>query len=317
MDTEKVSSLLPPKPEEPLDSECCGTGCTPCVFDIYKENLKRWEEECDRIRSGINVKNIDDNASLNDTVISPYNYSDYIVKEIVPDCLSCKIIHFQRVSEEHAHFINIKTFPVKLGQHIVLKINDKSRQYTVLDVRKDGSFTVIFKIYEKGSLTPLIAKLDVNSLVQMRGPFGKEFLYKPNSYQNLITFAAGTGIAPFCRIFSTILENDKDETRVLLLYACRSEDEVLLLHKMKEWSRSWNFQVKYFLSKIKDHKKAQGLHYGMQVINGKVDKTVIENLREIKTENNLYLICGTKSFDKDVLNYLKSVGIKEEKIKLL
>ena len=33
---------LPEPPEEPLQSDCCGTGCTPCVFDVYQEELEKW-----------------------------------------------------------------------------------------------------------------------------------------------------------------------------------------------------------------------------------------------------------------------------------
>ena len=50
--------LFPPKPEEPLQSDCCGTGCVPCVFDIYEQELILWEKECERIKSvneGIHV----------------------------------------------------------------------------------------------------------------------------------------------------------------------------------------------------------------------------------------------------------------------
>ena len=35
-------SYLPEPPEKPLDSDCCGSGCTPCVLDIYQEELERW-----------------------------------------------------------------------------------------------------------------------------------------------------------------------------------------------------------------------------------------------------------------------------------
>lgn len=31
-------------PEPPLQSDCCGTGCSPCVFDIYQEDLAKWKE---------------------------------------------------------------------------------------------------------------------------------------------------------------------------------------------------------------------------------------------------------------------------------
>ena len=35
---------IPEPPEEPLQSDCCGTGCSPCVFDIYHDDLARWKE---------------------------------------------------------------------------------------------------------------------------------------------------------------------------------------------------------------------------------------------------------------------------------
>lgn len=39
---------LPPKPEpEP----CCGSGCDPCVLEIYEEALERWERRVEQIRA--------------------------------------------------------------------------------------------------------------------------------------------------------------------------------------------------------------------------------------------------------------------------
>ena len=36
-----TSKLTPPRKPEP--QECCGTGCIPCVMDLYEEEL--WEYE--------------------------------------------------------------------------------------------------------------------------------------------------------------------------------------------------------------------------------------------------------------------------------
>ena len=47
------ADMLPPEPEKPLDSDCCGSGCVPCVFDIYEQEVKIWERECERIRRKI------------------------------------------------------------------------------------------------------------------------------------------------------------------------------------------------------------------------------------------------------------------------
>lgn len=32
-------------PEEPDDEDCCGSGCTPCVFDLYYDRLEKYEEK--------------------------------------------------------------------------------------------------------------------------------------------------------------------------------------------------------------------------------------------------------------------------------
>ena len=37
---------LPEPPAKPLDSECCGNGCSPCVFDIYDEEMEQWQRLC-------------------------------------------------------------------------------------------------------------------------------------------------------------------------------------------------------------------------------------------------------------------------------
>ena len=49
---QEVSHTLPPRPQEPLPSDCCGQGCTPCVYDIYDQEVALWEAECQRIRTG-------------------------------------------------------------------------------------------------------------------------------------------------------------------------------------------------------------------------------------------------------------------------
>lgn len=43
-----MSVTLPPKPEPPIapdDDACCGSGCTPCIWDFYYEELERYRAE--------------------------------------------------------------------------------------------------------------------------------------------------------------------------------------------------------------------------------------------------------------------------------
>jgi hypothetical protein len=34
---------LPPRPQRPDPSECCKSNCSPCIFEIYDQDLERWE----------------------------------------------------------------------------------------------------------------------------------------------------------------------------------------------------------------------------------------------------------------------------------
>jgi hypothetical protein len=40
----------PQPPREPAAEECCGKGCTPCVFDVYAETLERYKAELKKVQ---------------------------------------------------------------------------------------------------------------------------------------------------------------------------------------------------------------------------------------------------------------------------
>lgn len=37
--------VIPPPPDKPEPYECCGSGCSPCVYDYYYEELEKWEAQ--------------------------------------------------------------------------------------------------------------------------------------------------------------------------------------------------------------------------------------------------------------------------------
>ncbi len=39
------TSPAPQPPRKPEPHECCGTGCIPCVMDIYEEELWQYEKD--------------------------------------------------------------------------------------------------------------------------------------------------------------------------------------------------------------------------------------------------------------------------------
>jgi len=43
--------VLPPRPEAPLHGECCGRGCEHCVYIVFEEAVRRWEEQVVRLKA--------------------------------------------------------------------------------------------------------------------------------------------------------------------------------------------------------------------------------------------------------------------------
>ena len=50
MKLEKLERNIPLEPEQ---DDCCGSGCTPCVFDTYYDRLERYEERKMELESRI------------------------------------------------------------------------------------------------------------------------------------------------------------------------------------------------------------------------------------------------------------------------
>jgi hypothetical protein len=51
--SEENAAFPPSPPVEPEPWECCGSGCEPCVYDRYWEELARYEEALARWRKAV------------------------------------------------------------------------------------------------------------------------------------------------------------------------------------------------------------------------------------------------------------------------
>lgn len=128
----------PPEPTKPQESECCGTGCTPCVFDIYDKQLSQWKLQCNAIRQrGSYEKPATDNSFL-----TQEEYKALKIVKILKETKNMKIYRFLWPGQGNT------VFPVALGQHILLKFGGVSRQYSILRVNQEHCyFDILIKIY--------------------------------------------------------------------------------------------------------------------------------------------------------------------------
>ncbi|XP_033117097.1 NADH-cytochrome b5 reductase-like [Anneissia japonica] len=291
------------KPSEPLQSDCCGTGCTPCVFDLYEEDLRNWRKHCFDNHQGGNL-----GSTVSDVlpVLTPSAFTKFELVKITALSEDTNLYRFK--------IPDCRSLGLSVGRHIVLRGKHEgrniTRQYTpVSPLLSRGFFDVFIKIYPNGPMSQYIKRWEVGQLMEWRGPYG-HFTYTLNKYKHLVLLAAGTGLAPMLQVIQHIVNNDEEDTTVQLIYASKMYKDVLMKSMLDELGSYWNVTIIYVLSK--DSKENVKARYGDQIRYTRLTKSILEKELTFDLSETYFVVCGTKSFDKDMIKYLKQLGINDE-----
>lgn len=158
------------------------------------------------------------------------------------------------------------------------------RPYTpISDPESKGYFDLLIKIYPEGKMSQHFAHLKPGDTLEVKGPIEK-LPYSPNMKKHIGMVAGGTGITPMLQIVDAILNNPEDNTKVSLLYANISPDDILLKEKLDVLSSSHpNFKVYYVVDK-----PVSGWRGGV----GYISKDMVLKGLPSPSEDTLILVCG-------------------------
>ncbi|THU66226.1 hypothetical protein C4D60_Mb05t11910 [Musa balbisiana] len=154
-----------------------------------------------------------------------------------------------------------------VGKHIFLcaTIDGKlcMRPYTPTSpVDEIGHFELLIKVYFKGEnpkfpngglMSQHLESLPIGSTLDVKGPMGHieyaghgNFLVdgKHRSARRLAMIAGGTGITPVYQVIQAVLRDPEDRTEMHLVYANRSEDDILLRDELDGSAREHPEQLK-------------------------------------------------------------------------
>lgn len=125
-----------------------------------------------------------------------------------------------------------------IGQHISIgnTINGKEvvRSYTPISTDdQKGYFDLLIKVYEQGNITRYVDSKNIGETINVRGPKGF-FTYTPNMVKSLGMIAGGTGITPMYQIMTAIFKNPQDKTKVHLIYANVTENDILMRPELEK-----------------------------------------------------------------------------------
>lgn len=88
-------------------------------------------------------------------------------------------------------------------------------------------------------------QLEKGNEIEILGPI-PTFEYISNSYQTLLLICCGTGITPIFQIINKILYDPKDTTKLLLFFANRTEEDILLKDELTQLGNLFPNRLKMF-----------------------------------------------------------------------
>ncbi|WYZ39992.1 hypothetical protein EsH8_IV_000333 [Colletotrichum jinshuiense] len=196
-----------------------------------------------------------------------------------------------------------------IGQHVAIKaeIDGKSvsRSYTPTSNNSDlGRLELVIRCYPDGLLTGKhLAHLEVGDEVQFRGPKGA-MRYQRNLAKRIGMLAGGTGITPMYQLIRAICEDDRDTTEVSLIYANRSEADILLRDELEAFARRYprNLKLHYLLDS-----PPEGWAHGV----GYVTKEMMAERFPAPGPDSRIMLCGPPGMVNAAKNSLEALGFQK------
>ncbi|KAK6132365.1 hypothetical protein DH2020_033886 [Rehmannia glutinosa] len=196
-----------------------------------------------------------------------------------------------------------------VGKHIFVcaTIDEKlcMRAYTPSsDVDAVGYFELVVKIYfggvhpkfpNGGLMSQYLDSIELGQFIDVKGPLGHiEYTGrghfsvhgKQKFAKKLAMIAGGTGITPIYQVMQAILKDPEDETEMYVVYANRTEDDILLRDELDAWADKYPERVKVWY--VVQESIKEGWKYSL----GFVTENVLREHIPAASEYSLVLACG-------------------------
>ncbi|KAM7507671.1 hypothetical protein LguiA_018124 [Lonicera macranthoides] len=298
-----------------------GTDCTEEFDAIHSDKAKNLLEEY-RIGELISSGYISDSpnnsvhggSSLTHlapiTELAPARNIALVPRQKVP----CKLVAKTSLSHDVRLFrfalpLKDQVLGLPVGKHIFLcaTINDKlcMRAYTpTSSVDEVGYFELLVKIYFKGVNTEFpngglmsqyLDTLPLESSIDVKGPLGHiEYTGKGNFMvhgkqkfaKKLAMIAGGTGITPIYQVMQAILKDPEDDTEMNVVYANRTEDDILMKDELDEWAKEYQDRVKVWY--VVGNTIREGWKYSV----GRINEGIMRKHLPGASDDVLALVCG-------------------------
>ncbi|XP_021720626.1 NADH--cytochrome b5 reductase 1-like [Chenopodium quinoa] len=197
-----------------------------------------------------------------------------------------------------------------IGQHISCRGKDANgedvmKAYTPTTLDSDvGYFELVIKMYPQGRMSHHFREMREGDYLSVKGPKGR-FKYQPGQVRAFGMLAGGTGITPMFQVARAILENPSDKTKVQLIYANVTYDDILLKEELDNFPHSFpdQFSVYYVLNEPPEEWSG-----GVGFVSAKM---IQDHCPEPASDIQI-LRCGPPPMNKAMAAHLEALGYTSE-----
>jgi cytochrome-b5 reductase len=160
------------------------------------------------------------------------------------------------------------------------------RPYTPISTPDSSHITLLVKQYPNGRASTHLHNLTPGQTLSVKSI--PEFSYKPNQHKHLVLVAGGAGITPMFQVLRNILDNPEDKTRVNLIYANKTESDILMKKELDALASQHpnHFTATYVVNDAKATNETLEQGYVTKEVLSKALPTKLEN------EDVQVLVCG-------------------------
>lgn len=207
----------------------------------------------------------------------------------------------------------LQTFDFIPGQYITIKKEIKGKElrraYSISSSPKKNSITIGVKKVDKGGFSDYAnTKLAAGDTLEVTPPEGR-FVFGPNpNPQNIVAFAAGSGITPIMSIAKSVLDSNP-ANKFVLVYGNKSTEDTMFYTDLAKLGLEYS--NRFFVYFTNSQTREQDSLFG------RIDVSTVNYALKNKHKDidfDGYYLCGPEAMINLVSSTLEENGVDKDKI---
>lgn len=199
------------------------------------------------------------------------------------------------------------------GQHLDLRLTapdgyQAQRSYSIASAPGSTTIEITVERVAEGEVSPfLIGEVAIGDTLELRGPIGGYFTWKPSDGGPLLLIAGGSGIVPLMAMLRHRAEAG-DGTPVRLVYSSRTYEAIIYREELDRMAgRNNGFALTYALTREQPR--------GWMGEHRRIDRAMLETSGFPAETSPRAFVCGPTPLVEQVAADLVALGYTEARIK--